>query len=236
MNNSLLDKAGKRRKSLMPANKICLSCSYAETSTERRQLQIFCQKQFLQADDSCPEYQDLGTKELLEAIKEKLQQAQEQYRKRFNEIHPDCINCVQNCCTTPFLNCTPFYPEDIIYYMLCDKVVPKIPKGLKHCMFFNQGCTLPMTLRPHVCIEYKCIYQNDSEINYLAEVTNQAIIYLLAVATKDFSGWRGQYTIEDKPSLKQLGAVAGQTHDRFNRRWDIENPIDDLLILYGCRL
>ncbi|KAF0249706.1 MAG: hypothetical protein FD167_894 [bacterium] len=165
MSNSFLDKAGKRRKSLMPANKICLSYCYSETSTARRQLQVLCQKQFLKTDDNCPEYQDSGTKELLKGIKEKIkkkikekiQQTQEQYRKRFNKIHTGCINYVQNCCTTLFLNCTPFYPEDVIYYMLCDKVVPKALKGLKPCMFFN-------------------------------------------------------------------------------RPWDIENSIDDLLILYGCRL
>ncbi|MBI4853819.1 MAG: hypothetical protein HY819_18650 [Acidobacteria bacterium] len=231
-----IDKAGKRRKSLMPADKICLSCSYADVSTERSQLKIFCQKEFFQAGDNCSGYKGAGTKELLIAIKNKIQEAQENYRQRFNQIHPDCINCVQNCCTTPFLARTPFYPEDVIYYMLCDRVVPKVPKGLKHCMFFNQGCTLPTTLRPHVCIEYKCIYQDDIEINLLAEITNQATIYLLAVATRDFSGWRGEYTIEDKPSLKELGAVPGQVYDRFNRAWDINKPISDLLILYGCNL
>jgi hypothetical protein len=231
----VLKKADKRRKSLLSTNKICLSCKYGEVSTERSQLKIFCQKELLEANENCPEYENSGTKELLLAIKNKVQETQETYRKRFNQLHPDCINCVQNCCTTPFLSRTPFYPEDVIYYMLCDRAVPKVPKGLKHCMFFNQGCTLPITLRPHVCIEYKCIYQNDTFINSLGEITNQATIDLLAVATRDFSGWRGEYTIEDKPSLKALGGIPNQIYDRFNRPWDVANPINDLLILYGCK-
>ncbi len=216
----------------MPAHKICLSCSYSEVSTERGQLRVFCQKEHKQAILECADYKDAGTSQLLLAIKEVVRQTQENYRTRFNQIPPNCISCVQNCCTTPFLDRTPFYPEDTIYYMLSDKVVPKVPKGLKHCMFFNQGCSLPIDLRPHVCIEYKCIYQHDGEIDKLAEITNQATIYLLAVATRDYSGWRGEYTIEDRPSLKQHGALPGKIYDRFNREWDPQNPIADLLILY----
>jgi hypothetical protein len=116
--------------------------------------------------------------------------------------------------------------------MLSDKAVPKVPKELKHCMFFNNGCTLPINLRPHVCIEYKCIYQNDTEINSLAATINQATIYLLAITTKDYAGWRGEYTIEDRPVLKEYGGIEGKIYDRFNREWDTQNPIKDLLELY----
>lgn len=233
---NIVNKAGKRRKSLMPAHKICLSCYYSQVSAERGQLRIFCQKEHRQATSECPDYVDSGASRLLIAIKDCLRQAQENYRKRFNLIPPNCVSCVQNCCTTPFLDRTPFYPEDVVYYMLCDEAVPKVPKGLKHCMFFNQGCSLPIDLRPHVCIEYKCIYQNDEDINQLAKITHQATIDLLAVTTKDYSGWRGEYTIEDRPSLKQHGGVAGKIYDRFNREWNPKKPMADLLILYKVAL
>lgn len=232
MDELTLSKAGKRRKSLMPANKICLSCSYSQVATDRGKLRIFCQKEYKQATENCIDYSNNGTSHLLTAIKEKIIQVQESYRARFNQIHPNCFTCVQNCCTTPFLTHTPFYPEDVIYYMLSDKTVPKVPKELKHCMFFNNGCSLPINLRPHVCIEYKCIYQNDAEINSLATTINQATIYLLAITTEDYSGWRGEYTIEDRPILKELGGVEGKIYDRFNREWNTKTPIKDLLELY----
>jgi hypothetical protein len=225
-------KAVGRRKSLSPANKICLSCRHGEVSTARGRLRVFCEKKHTSADSDCPDYAESGTRPLLEAIKGHIQRAQLDYRTRFNEIHPDCFSCVQNCCSTPFLSRTPFYPEDEIYYLLRDQSLPNVPKGLKHCMFFNMGCTLPIDLRPHVCIEYKCIYQDDEPINSLGYIINYTTIDLLAVTTRDYSGWRGEYTIKDRPSLKHKGAVAGKIYDRFDREWDPKHPTRDLFALY----
>ncbi|MEW6730127.1 MAG: hypothetical protein AB1489_02200 [Acidobacteriota bacterium] len=226
---------GRARSNLSPANKICLSCRQGEVSTERGRLCVFCHLGHTYADAGCPDYQDTGTATLLEAIQHRIHQTQLGYRKRFNEIHPDCFSCVQNCCTTPFLNRTPFYPEDAIYYLLRDQPLPQVPKGLKHCMFFQAGCTLPIDLRPHVCIEYKCIYQGDEEIDELARTINYATIDLLAVATRDYVGWRGEYTTENRPSLQRRGLLAGKTYDRFDREWDPQYPTRDLYVLYQVK-
>ena len=225
-------KAGGRRKSLSSVNKICLSCRHGEVDTNRGRLRVLCHKGHLMAGSDCPDYSELGTRVLLEAIKDRVHRAQLDYRKRFNELHPDCFSCVQNCCTTPFLNRTPFYPEDEIYYLLRDQALPNVPKGLKHCMFFNMGCTLPIDLRPHVCIEYKCIYQDDERINELGYIINYTTIDLLAVSTRDYSGWRGEYTIESRPSLRRKGLASGKIYDRFDREWDPQHPTRDLFSLY----
>lgn len=225
-------RSGSRRKSLLPAVKLCLSCSYAETSVDRGQLRIFCGKNHSRADKDCADYDDAGTADLLEAIKERIAKVERAYRERFNRISPDCINCVQNCCSTPFLNKTPFYPEDAIYYMLSDQPVPNIPKGIKHCMFFNNGCTLSVDMRPHACIEYKCIYQADDQIDLFGRVINYTTIDLLAVVTRDYVGWRGVYKPEEHLSMQARGLQVGKVYDRFDREWDTEKPIQDLLLIY----
>jgi hypothetical protein len=227
---------GARRKSLLTADKTCLSCRHSEITTARGQLQIYCQKNHLSNNGHCADYLDSGTSRLLLAIKERVRGAQQNYRGRFNILQPACDSCVQNCCTTPFLDRTPFYPEDALYYLLSDQPVPNVPKALKHCMFFNQGCTLPATLRPHVCIEYKCIYLNDGTLDELGNTINFATIDLLAVATRDFVGWRGEYTIENKAALKRRGFAAGKIYDRFDREWDPQNPLADLYRYYGVNI
>lgn len=225
-------RTARRRLSLQPAHKICLSCQHSDISTERGQLRVLCNRGHERAEGDCRDYCDAGTSALLAAIARRIEDTQQAYRVRFNEIHPDCFGCVQNCCTTPFLSRTPFYPEDALYYILRDQPLPHVPKGLKHCMFFNRGCTLPVDLRPHVCIEYKCIYQDDARINALGQIINYATIDLLAVATRDYSGWRGQYTVADRASLKRKGLPADRIYDRFDREWDPQDPIGDLLVLY----
>lgn len=225
--------ANNRRRKLAPAHKLCLSCRNGEVTTDRGQLRIFCQREHLQADSQCPDYSDAGTSRLLAAIAAQIRQAQSGYRGRFHILQPDCNQCVQNCCTTPFLDRTPFYPEDEIYYLLCDQIPPNIPKGLRHCIFFHNGCTLPNEFRPHVCVEYKCIYQNDIEIGNLAAVLHRATIDLLAVATGDFAGWRGDYNTENRASLKRRNFPPGIFFDRFDRPWDPEHPTKDLAELYG---
>jgi hypothetical protein len=221
---------------MLVTNKSCLSCRHSQVSTERNQLRIFCQRGYLENDGSCADYSDIGTSRLLDAIKTRIRQAQQRYRGRFNILQPDCSSCVQNCCTTPFLNRTPFYPEDGLYYLLCDQPVPNVPKGLKHCMFFHNGCSLPSDLRPHACIEYKCIYQQDQQIDNLGRVINYTTIDLLAVATREYQDWRGEYTTEDRPSLKQRGLKPGKIYDRFDREWQPTEPIKDLLIIYEVDL
>src|SRR5215831_17701142 len=94
--------SGRRRRSLQPAHKICLSCSNAEVSTQGGRLRVFCSKGYRSADADCPEYGDGGTSRLLEAISRRIHETQLNYRTRFDELHPDCFSCVQNCCTTPF--------------------------------------------------------------------------------------------------------------------------------------
>jgi hypothetical protein len=225
-------KKGSRRKRLVTLDKVCLACCHRDISTERGQLRIFCHKSHLAASPNCPDYQDNGNGLLLSAIKAEIEQAQQDYRLRFNEIHPDCLSCVQNCCTTPFLDRTPFYPEDVIYYLLCDQALPNVPKDLKHCIFFEKGCTLPTTLRPHVCIEYKCIYQEDLPLNKIGERVHRATIDLLAIVTGDYVGWRGEYTCENSPALKARGMATDKIYDRFDRVWQPLNPTQDLLTIY----
>jgi hypothetical protein len=224
-----------RRINLQPAHKLCLSCQNSQVSTAQSQLRIYCAAGHRSASADCPDYAGNGHQALLNAIKQRIRETQLNYRGRFNILQPDCHNCVQNCCTTPFLDRTPFYPEDALYYLLSDQPLPNISKSLKHCMFFNQGCTLPADLRPHVCIEYKCLYQHDAPLSEMGQFINYATIDLLAVVTGDYTGWRGEYTIENRPALKQRGFAAGKTFDRFDREWDPAFPTRDLYAIYDIR-
>jgi hypothetical protein len=200
--------------------------------TSQNRLRIYCAKEHRIAAPGCLDYQNRGTGQLLTAIASYLRQLQLDYRQRFDLLRPDCQQCVQNCCTTPFLTKTPFYPEDAIYYLLRDQPLPQVPTTLKHCMFFQQGCTLPLDLRPHVCIEYQCIYQNDISIKSLGKISFQATIDLLAVTTGDYSGWRGVYDTENWVALRERGYLPGRTYDRFYREWDPANPTQDLQRIY----
>jgi hypothetical protein len=221
-----------RRRSLAPPHKLCLSCQHGEVHTSQNRLRIYCAQEYRQATTNCPSYQNRGTQTLLAAIANYLQQLQRDYRQRFERLQPDCWHCVQNCCTTPFLTKTPFYPEDAIYYLLRDQPLPQVPMKLKHCMFFQRGCTLPLDLRPHVCIEYQCIYQNDITIKSLGGNSFQATIDLLAITTGDYQGWRGVYNTETWAELRERGYLAGRTYDRFYREWNPENPTQDLQLIY----
>jgi hypothetical protein len=121
-----------------------------------------------------------------------MRKTQRGYRSVFNVVQPDCPNCTSNCCTRPNLRKTPFFGEDAIYYLLIGQPLPKIPSRVNHCIFFNQGCTLPSHLRPHACIEYKCPFvENPPQIDVLGDRLNRDVVYLLSVATLDHRRWRG---------------------------------------------
>ena len=150
---------------------------------------------------------------------------------RARATEPDCPNCKQNCCTRPFLQKTPFYGEDAIYYLLIGQPLPAIPAGVDHCIFFDAGCTLPSHLRPHVCIEYKCPFTpQPPQIDRLGERMGEDAIYLIAVATREYVEWRGAY-----PETDDDGRATGSTVDRFQNRWDPSEPLVDLEQRYGVR-
>ncbi len=222
-----------RRKRLEPPNKLCLSCKNAEVSTEKGRLRIFCAQRHTSAPANCTDHSEAGTGPLLEAIRDRIRSLQAGYRKRFSLRTLDCGSCIQNCCTTPFLDRTPFYPEDEIYYLLCGIPAPNIPAGLNHCIFFNNGCTLPSDLRPHVCVEYKCIYLEDPCMEQYAKAISQATIDLLAVATRQYEAWRGIYRPEQSIAMRKRGLVNGKIYDRFDRVWNPDQPLEDLIELYG---
>jgi hypothetical protein len=143
-------------------------------------------------------------------------------------MQPDCPNCTSNCCTRPSLQKTPFYGEDAIYYLLIGAPLPSIPKGVDHCIFFDAGCTLPSHLRPHACIEYKCPFvENPPQIDVLGERLQRDVLYLLAVATKNFDQWRGR-----EMELDADGRLTGFAIDRFDARWDPADPLADLAVRY----
>ena len=217
----------KRRLAVKQPTSSCLSCVHGTARVRDQGLKIFCAKRHLSAV-GCPDAKEDGRSELLHAIVRRVRRTQTGYRKVFNVIQPDCPNCKQNCCTRPFLKKTPFYGEDAIYYMLIGQPLPEIPKGVDHCIFFDQGCTLPSHLRPHVCIEYKCPFvENPPQIDVLGERMNEDTIYLIAVATQDM-GWRGTYYERD-----ERGRKTGFLVDRFKHRWDPDDPLADLFERYG---
>jgi len=198
----------------------CLSCKYA-TVLVKRELKIICAYDH-KSGHNCPDYKDSGTRRLLNAIAQSIKKNQLDYRVEFKNVSPDCVNCTQNCCNTPFLTKTPFYPEDAIYYLLMGKSPPKIDRKLARCQFFNLGCTLEPHLRPHACVEHPCKdYPDYLPMNIIARRLNRNIYYLLAVATQDWE-WRGE--------LPEDGAAVAV--DRFGRKWNLNSPIADLLELY----
>jgi hypothetical protein len=150
------------------------------------------------------------------------------YRSVFDVIQPDCPNCTSNCCTRPNLRKTPFFGEDAIYYLLIGQPLPRIPKRVDHCVFFDAGCTLPGHLRPHACIEYTCPFvDNPPRIDVLGERLHRDVVYLLAVATREFVRWRGAY-----PETDSDGEATGFVVDRFGDRWDPADPAADLEVRY----
>jgi hypothetical protein len=208
---------------------LCLSCPYSEVrvGSERQGLSIRCRKGRVSAVD-CPDYQDDGRARLLHAIVLNMRRTQRGYRSVFNVLQPDCPNCTSNCCTRPNLRKTPFFGEDAIYYLLIGQPLPKIPSRVNHCIFFDRGCTLPSHLRPHACIEYKCPFvDNPPQIDVLGERLNRDVVYLLAVATRDFRFWRGAYS-----ELDARGRTTGAIVDRFDNRWDPSDPMADLTSRY----
>ena len=205
----------------------CLSCAHGTVKVENEGLKVFCAKRHTSAV-ACPDAQEDGRAELMHAIVSRVRRTQTGYRKVFNVVQPDCPNCKENCCTRPFLPKTPFYGEDQIYYLLIGQPLPSIPKGVDHCIFFNQGCTLPSHLRPHVCIEYKCPFTpQPPEIDTLGERMTQDTIYLITVATKDMN-WRGTYPQKDEHGRRTRRVV-----DRFKREWNPSDPLGDLREKYG---
>jgi hypothetical protein len=217
-----------RRVSVKVPTGACLSCEYGEVNVEGDHLKVFCGRRHRSAVD-CPDYVDDGRSALLKAIVRRVRRTQTGYRSVFNVIQPDCPNCTQNCCTRPFLKKTPFYGEDAIYYLLIGQPLPTIPKGVDHCIFFDNGCTLPSHLRPHVCIEYKCPFvDNPPQIDVLGERMNEDTIYLIAVATQEYEDWRGAYDVMDDD-----GNATGEIVDRFDATWDPDDPLADLEVKYG---
>ncbi len=217
-----------RRVTVREMNDKCLSCVHGRVRMRKDHLKVTCAKRHTSAV-GCPDFEDDGRSELLHAIVRRLRRTQQGYRKVFNVVQPDCPNCKQNCCTRPFLKRTPFYGEDAIYYLLIGQPLPDIPPDTDHCIFFNQGCTLPAHLRPHVCIEYKCPFvESPPQIDVLGERMNQDAIYLLAVATQEYEGWRGVYDERDDD-----GKRTGLHVDRFKNRWNPSRPLDDLYVRYG---
>ncbi len=216
-----------RRVAVKELTSTCLSCAHGDVRIADEGLKVFCAKGHTSAV-GCPDAAEDGRAALLHAIVRRVRRTQTGYRKVFNVIQPDCPNCKQNCCTRPFLKKTPFYGEDQIYYLLIGQPLPSIPKGVDHCIFFNQGCTLPSHLRPHVCIEYKCPFvESPPQIDTLGDRMNQHTIYLIAVATRDM-GWRGSY-----PQKDEAGRKTGRTVDRFSHEWDPREPMADLRSRYG---
>jgi hypothetical protein len=210
----------------------CLSCPHAvvRVGSEREGLSIRCRMGHSSAI-ACPDYRDDGRKNLLLAIVDHIRRTQRGYRSVFNVMQPDCPNCTSNCCTRPNLKKTPFFGEDAIYYLLIGQPLPKIPKHANHCIFFDRGCTLSADLRPHACIEYKCPFvENPPRIDVLGERLHTDVVYLLAVATRDFVRWRGLYPVHDV-----RGGASGVVADRFENLWDPANPTADLEARYRVR-
>jgi hypothetical protein len=209
---------------------LCLSCEHAivRLPSERDGLVIKCTRGRTSGVD-CPEHESDGTEPLMRAIVKSMRKTQTGYRKVFNVIQPDCPNCTASCCTQPFLNKTPFFGEDAIYYLLIGRPLPIIPKGTDHCVFFSKGCTLEPHLRPHVCIEYKCPFiENPPQIDRLGDRLERDTIYLIAVASKEYTEWRGTYDETDA-----AGRKTGATVDRFGERYDPKDPAADLYLRYG---
>lgn len=209
---------------------LCLSCEHAvvRLPSERDGLVIRCSKGRTSGVD-CPEHEADGTEPLMRAIVRKMRRTQTGYRKVFNVIQPDCPNCTASCCTQPFLNKTPFFGEDEIYYLLIGQPLPDIPDGIDHCMFFDNGCTLAPHLRPHVCIEYKCPFvESPKQIDRLGESLEQDTIFLIAAATGEYTEWRGVY-----PETDDNGRKTGASIDRFGIRYDPEHPAADVYERYG---
>jgi hypothetical protein len=216
-----------RRVAVKELTSACLSCVHGTVKVQNEGLRVTCAKRHRSAV-GCPDATEDGRSDLLHAIVRRVRRTQTGYRKVFNVVQPDCPNCTQNCCTRPFLQKTPFYGEDQIYYLLIGQPLPKIPTGVDHCIFFDQGCTLPSHLRPHVCIEYKCPFvPQPPEIDTLGERMTHDTIYLIAVATQDMA-WRGSY-----PERDERGVPTGATVDRFQNRWDPSDPLADLRQRYG---
>ena len=208
----------------------CLSCKHARIRLhgEREGMVIHCRKGQT-SGVSCPAFESDGTEPLMQSIVKSMRRTQTGYRKVFNIIQPDCPNCTASCCTQPFLNKTPFFGEDEIYYLLIGQPLPDIPKGIDHCVFFDKGCTLEPHLRPHVCIEYKCPFiENPKRIDTLGDRLEKDTIYLIAVATKEYLAWRGSY-----PVTNEKGKETGGTVDRFGVAYDPDDPSADLYTRYN---
>lgn len=221
-------KAPIRRLTVLQPSGACLSCVHGRVRMIQDNLRVTCAKRHRSGVD-CPDYRDDGRSVLLHAIVRRLRRTQTGYRRVFNVVQPDCPNCTDNCCTRPFLQKTPFYGEDTIYYLLIGQPLPSIPAGVDHCIFFDQGCTLPSHLRPHVCIEYKCPFvPQPKQIDVLGERMQSDTIYLIAVATAEYAQWRGAY-----PETDGDGVRTGATVDRFGNRWNPKRPLDDLRERYG---
>ena len=60
------------------------------------------------------------------------------------------------------------------------------------------------------------------------EVADASPIYLIAVATKEYEGWRGVYEEKD-----ERGEPTGVVVDRFDTAWDPSDPLADLRVRYG---
>src|SRR4051812_27603208 len=127
-----------RRTAVKEPTASCLSCANGTVVVKDEKLRVFCAKRHLSAV-GCPDVREDGRADLLRAIVRRVRRTQTGYRKVFNVIQPDCPNCKANCCTRPFLQKTPFYGEDAIYYLLIGQPLPKIPKGVDHCVFFDRG-------------------------------------------------------------------------------------------------
>ena len=206
----------------------CLSCQHGTVRMEGEQIKVLCANRHRLAA-ACPDYVDDGRSRLLHAIVRRVRRTESGYRKVFNVVQPDCPNCTSNCCTRPFLQKTPFYGEDTMYYLLIGQPLPDIPKGVDHCIFFSNGCTLESHLRPHVCIEYKCPFtEQPKQIDVLGDRLKQDTIYLISVATRKYESWRGVYKERDKN-----GTPTGRIVDRFETVWNPEDPLADLFVRYG---
>ena len=228
MTNASLSTAPSRRLVVLQPSGDCLSCAHGRVRIVKEQLRITCARR-RRSGINCPDYVDDGRSAVLHAIVRRLRRTQTGYRRVFNVVQPDCPNCNENCCTRPFLKKTPFYGEDGIYYLLIGQPLPSIPQGVDHCIFFKQGCTLPSHLRPHVCIEYKCPFvPQPKQIDVLGDRMQEDTIYLISVATQEYSEWRGVY-----PEKDIEGRNTGGTVDRFQRPWNPKRPLEDLRERYG---